>query len=62
LGELGEFGAIGRFLDFPISTVVIYKVKDCRLKVLGNWEGLSVNLKIQNPNPIGNWTLENGLV
>jgi hypothetical protein len=24
LGELGEFWAIGRILDFPISTVVIY--------------------------------------
>jgi hypothetical protein len=28
-------------------------------RIVGNWEGLSVNWKTQNPNPIGNWTLEN---
>jgi hypothetical protein len=28
---LGDFWAIGRFLDFPISTVVIYLIKDWRL-------------------------------
>jgi hypothetical protein len=28
-------------------------------RILGNWEGHLVNWKIQNPNPIGNWTLEN---
>ena len=31
LEELGEFLAIVRFLDFPISTVVIYKVKEWQL-------------------------------
>jgi hypothetical protein len=29
--KLGDFWAIGRFLDFPISTVVIYLIKDWRL-------------------------------
>ena len=61
LGELGEFwAAIGRCLDFfnfHHSNLLDKRMEIGR--ILDNWEGLMVNWKIQNPNTIGNWTLEN---
>jgi hypothetical protein len=59
LGELGEFWAmeIFGFSNFHHSNLLDKRMVIGR--ILGNWEGLLVKWKIQNPNPIGNWALEN---
>ena len=54
-----NFGQLG---DFMIFQFPLFNLLGKRLvigQILGNWKGLLVNWKIQNPNLIGNWTLEN---
>jgi hypothetical protein len=56
VGDFWENLEIFGFSNFHRSDLL-----DKRLaigRILGNWEGLLVNWKIQNTNPIGNWTLE----
>jgi hypothetical protein len=58
--EIGRI--LGNWEIFGFSNFHRSSLLDKRLaigQILGNWEGLLVNLKIQNPNLIGNWTLEN---
>jgi hypothetical protein len=66
IGNWEIFGGIGGILGnweiFGFSNFHRSNLLDKRLAIgrtLGNWEGLSVNWKIQNSNPIGNWNLEN---
>jgi hypothetical protein len=59
---LGDFWVNWNWEIFGFSDFHRSNLLDKRLaigQILGNWEGLMVNWKIQNPNQIGNRTLEN---